>query len=194
MKHAKRKCPAYGKTCRKCNKKNHFANVCKTKVKSAVKCLKTSSDNDVHSETDDLFCLTHDIGLINSKGKRWFVTIEMQVPNHEPQLVKCQLDTSSTCNTISNQDFCKICSDESKLKDSNVKLKLYNGAILTPRGQNKTYCRYKDSSLDLLFQVLEGPLVPLKSAEACEQLGLLQMNFALYEENLISKFPEVFEG
>ena len=194
LKHAKRKCPAYGKTCRKCNKKNHFANVCKTKVKSAVKCLRTSSDNDVHSETDDLFCLTHDIGSINSKGKRWFVTIEMQIPNHEPQLVKCQLDTGSTCNTISYQDFCKICSDESKLKDSNVKLKLYDGTILTPRGQNKIQCRYKDKSLDLLFQVVEGPLVPLLSAEACEQLGLLQMNFALYEENLISKFPEVFQG
>ena len=51
LKHAKRKCPAYGKTCRKYNKKNHFANVCKTKVKSAVKCLRTSIDNDVHSET-----------------------------------------------------------------------------------------------------------------------------------------------
>ena len=138
LKHAKRKCIAYGKTCRKCNKKNHFANVCKTKVKSAVKCLRTLSDNDVHSETDNLFCLTRDIGSINSKGKRWFVTIEMQIPNHEPQLVKCQLDTGSTCNTISYQDFCKICSDESKLKDSNVKLKLYVGTILTPRGHNKT--------------------------------------------------------
>ena len=135
LKHAKRKCPAYGKTCRKCNKKNHFANVCKTKVKSAVKCLRTSSANDVHFETDDLFCLTHDIGSINTKEKRWFMTIKMQIPNHEPQLVQCQLDTGSTCNTISYQDFCKICTDESKLKDSNVKLKLYDGTILTPRSQ-----------------------------------------------------------
>ena len=173
--------------------KNHFANVCKTKVKSAVKCLRSSSDNDVHSETNNLFCLTHDIGSINSKGKRWFVTIEMQISNHKQQLVKCQLDTSSTCKTISYQDFCKVCSDESKLKGSNVKLKLYDGTILTPRGQNKIQCRYKDKSLNLLFQVVEGSLVPLPSAEACEQLGLLQMNFALYEENLISKFPEVFE-
>ena len=39
-----------------------------------------------------------------------------------------------------------------------------------------------------------GPLVPLLSAEACEQIGLLQMIFDLYEENLILKFPEVFEG
>ena len=138
--------------------------------------------------------LNHDIGSINSKGKRWFVIIEMQIPNHEPQLVKCQLDTGSTCNTILYQNFCKICSDESKLKESNVKLKLYDGTILTPRGQNKIQCQYKDRSLDLLFQVVEGPLVPILSDEACKQLGLLQMNFALYEENLISKFLKVFEG
>ena len=144
------------KTCQKCYKKNPFANVCKTKVKLPVKCLKTTSDNDVHPETDDLFCLTHDSGFINSKGKRWFVIMEMQLPNHEPQL--------------------------------------YDGTILTSRGQNKIQCRYKDKSLDLFFQVVEGSLVPLLSAEACEQLGLLQMNFALYKENLISKFPEVFDG
>ena len=41
---------------------------------------------------------------------------------------------------------------------------------------------------------MEGSLITLLSAVACKQLGLLQMNFALYEENLISKFRDVFEG
>ena len=41
---------------------------------------------------------------------------------------------------------------------------------------------------------MESPLVSLLSAEACKQLGLLQKNFALFKENLISKFPKVFEG
>ena len=45
FKHAKRKCPAYGKICHKCNKKNHFANVCKTKAKFSVKSLDAVCDN-----------------------------------------------------------------------------------------------------------------------------------------------------
>ena len=114
----------------------------------------------------------------------------MQIPNHKPQLVKCQFDTGSMCNTISYQDFCNICPDQSKLKDSNVKLKLYDGTISMPRGQNEISSQYKDKLLDLIFEFVQGPLVPLLSAEACEQLGVLQMNFALYEENLISKFPK----
>ena len=97
----------------------------------------------------------------------------MNMPNCESQLVKCQLDTGSTCNTISYTDFCKICFDESKLESSNVKLKLYDGTILTPRGQSEIQCRYEDKLLNLLFQVVEDSLVPLLSAEACEQLVLL---------------------
>ena len=41
---------------------------------------------------------------------------------------------------------------------------------------------------------MEDPLVALLLIEASEQLGLMQINFALYEENLISKFLKVFEG
>ena len=29
--HQQRQCPAYGKICRKCGKKNHFANVCRSR-------------------------------------------------------------------------------------------------------------------------------------------------------------------
>ena len=104
------------------------------------------------------------------------------------------MDAGSTCNTISYADFCKICFDESKLKSSNIKLKLYDGTILTPRGQSEIQCRYKDKLLNLLFQVVEDPLVPLLSAEACEQLGLLQINFAMCNDDIISEFRDVFEG
>lgn len=32
-KHEQRKCPAYGQTCRQCNKKNHFTKMCKNERK-----------------------------------------------------------------------------------------------------------------------------------------------------------------
>ena len=194
FKHAKRKCPAYGKICQKCNKKNHFANVCKTKANLSVKSLDAVCNDTEYSEIGKLFSLTHEIGAVSSKGNRWFVTLEMKMPNCESQLVKCHLDAGSTCNTISYTNFCKICFDENKLESSNVKLKLYDGTILTPRGQSEIPCWYKDKLLNLLFQVVEDPLVPLLSAEACEQLGLLQIDFAMCDDNIISRFPGVFEG
>ena len=94
------------------------------------------------------------------------------------------MDTGTTCNTIFYTDFCKICVDESKLESSIVKLKLYDATILTPRGQSEIQYCYKDKLLNLLFQVVEDPLVPLLSAEACKQLGLLQSNFAMCDDNI----------
>ena len=61
---------------------------------------------------------------------------------------------------------------------------------MTPRGQSEIQCRYKDKLLNLV----EDPLVPLLSAEACEQLGLLQINFVMCNDDIILKFPDVFEG
>ena len=65
---------------------------------------------------------------------------------------------------------------------------------MTPREQSKIQCRYKDKLFNLLFQVVEDPLVPLLSAEACQQLGLLQINFAMCDDNIILKFLAEFEG
>ena len=84
----------------------------------SVKSLDAVCNDTEYSKIGKLFSLTHEIGAVSSKGKRWFVTLEMKMPNCESQLVKCQLDTGSTCNTISYADFFKICFDESKLKSS----------------------------------------------------------------------------
>ena len=54
FKHAKRKCPAYGKICHKCNKKNLLANVCKTKAKLSVKSLDAVCNDTEHSEIGKL--------------------------------------------------------------------------------------------------------------------------------------------
>ena len=69
FKHAKRKCPAYGKICHKCNKKKHLANVCKTKAKLSVKSLDAVCNDTEHSENGKLFSLTHEIGTVNTLKK-----------------------------------------------------------------------------------------------------------------------------
>ena len=190
LKHAKRNCPAYGKTCHKCGRKNHFATVCKTKG-NAVKTLIAENDSD---DTFYSYHVTHEIGSIKSKGKCWFVNLEMQLPNCETQRIDCQLDTGSTCNTISFQDFCKLSPNGDEMTSTNVKLKLYDGTILTPKGQCEINCRYNEKSHALLFQIVEDFLTPLLSAEACEQLDLLQINCAVTDDTAISEFADVFEG
>ena len=69
LEHAKRQCPAHGKTCHKCKKK-HFASFCKTKTKGSVNLVNSETDSDI---TDELYSLTHEVGAFSTKGKRWFV-------------------------------------------------------------------------------------------------------------------------
>ena len=76
FKHAKRKFPAYGKICHKCNKKKHFADVCKTKAKLSAKSLDAVCNDTEHSEIGKLFGLTHEIGTVSSKEKCWFVSLK----------------------------------------------------------------------------------------------------------------------
>jgi len=145
-----------------CGRKNHFATVCKIKINSVrIWKLKITIVTITYS-------ITHEIGPFKSKGKRWFINLEMQLPKCESQYIKCQLDTGSTCNTISFLNGYEM-------KNTNVKLKLYDGTILSLKGQYEINCRYNDKSLDLLFQIVEDSLTPLLSAEACEQLDLLQL-------------------
>ena len=54
---------------KKCNRKNHFASVCKTKAKLSVKLLDAVFNATEHSEIGKLFSLTHVISTVSSKGK-----------------------------------------------------------------------------------------------------------------------------
>ena len=54
--------------------------------------------------------------------------------SHNQLNVNWTLAVQCTCNTLSYQDFVKFCRDGSVLKDSNVKLKLYDGTVLMLRG------------------------------------------------------------
>lgn len=54
-KHAPRQCPAYGKECKNCHRKNHFAKVCRQgKSQSNLKARKSQHDS-VETETEDDF-------------------------------------------------------------------------------------------------------------------------------------------
>ena len=42
--HARRQCPAYGKVCKKCGKRNHFANVCRSSQPKKMRQVETDFD------------------------------------------------------------------------------------------------------------------------------------------------------
>ena len=51
--HSRGKCPAYGKTCAKCGKRNHFATVCKSSEDSTSSLRRSKKVNEVEYEYED---------------------------------------------------------------------------------------------------------------------------------------------
>uniref|UniRef100_A0A8W8N379 Uncharacterized protein n=1 Tax=Magallana gigas TaxID=29159 RepID=A0A8W8N379_MAGGI len=192
------KCPAFGHTCWKCKKKNHFPKVCKQTTVNSIQDEDTSD-----SDSDSLYAVN------SSSGKQWFVKIHMSASGNSSN-VTCQLDSGSTCNVINFRQYAKIMqTGDPPLKPTEKTLKLYGGkSKLIPLGIATLKCRViqsgKTENLD--FYVVEMDQTPILSAEACEKLGLLTVNVVhkltttssqfkpMSKEQILDEFKDVFEG
>jgi hypothetical protein len=90
--HPAKECPAFGKKCFKCDKKNHFAKFCKSKKIHAVD--KASTDD------EPLF-----IGAVNSIHNEENVFKTLSIEGNE---IKFKIDTGSQANIIPLPIFEKI--------------------------------------------------------------------------------------
>ena len=90
--------------------------------------------------------------------------------------VKCQLDCRSMCNTMGYAQYCKLTrSNAPKLKNSHVKLLVYDGSIIKPLGKEQLQCMYDGKGHDLTFQILPNDVVPLLSAQPYSKLGFVEV-------------------
>ena len=83
----KLKCPAVGKTCKKCGKQNHFAKVCKSVL------------NTHPVDTHDLYVGSveqdRNVDTVSSTEEEWNITVEIF---NKP--LKFKLDTGAKCNVL----------------------------------------------------------------------------------------------
>jgi len=107
-------CPAFGAECRKCGPRNHFAKVCRTK-------LRPLPSIHLHNETssdEDMF-----IGALQKgqSDKEWRqVTISINGLK-----TKFKIDTGAQCNTISKQKDLSV--SQTPLQKSKAKLTAFGG-------------------------------------------------------------------
>ena len=192
-------CPAFGKTCGKCGKKNHYASVCRSS--------KTSPHDTVHKVDDDE-CEQSDsdqsIYMVQStEKKRYFTNVLFKTPDGDKK-IKLQLDTGATCSTLTLTDYEKL----SKLppRSSNAKLKLYHTNVsITPVGCCTYKCVVGEVTKKIHFEVIKDAPVSLLSANACKALGLITFKeeyislvtheaTELTEKEVLKEYADVFKG
>ena len=215
-------CPAYGSKCQKCGLANHFAKKCRTKETRHPKTGKRLHLVEIEDDNEDEFTIdmvSHKIGSLNTKSNdevasQLFVTMMV----NDNAYVKFQLDCGATCNLLPLKDYTRVMGDPDDLyiEKSKAKLTMYNGAVMYPVGKCKLKCTRDGSSHVLEFQVVDGDVRPLLSAESCQRLNFLKvlvkdslhhvdtvtqdsqykpsMSKTVINDSILTEYADVFEG
>ena len=186
--HRRGRCPAYGKTCNKCKKLHHFANVCKAREVNVI-------DNTAEEPDQHFF-----IGTLNSsetKQEDWKVNLKI---NEHPALFK--MDTGAQCNVVSER-FCKVAGVKYNNK-TKAKLISYSRHELKAVGKATVAVECKDKYYLLDVHVVSSDVIPVLGLLTCSciEMNLIQRVHNIEsstdtEENaeeLLKEYEHLFDG
>ncbi|VDI07357.1 Hypothetical predicted protein [Mytilus galloprovincialis] len=197
-----RKCPAYGKQCRNCEKYNHFASVCRTEKKKqqyragnfrrgerSVKKttedkIETDSNTDVsdYDEDEDYFgeTIQHIMKIRKVKTIQGVRDIEKTVTVRIDDVdVRVEPDSGADVNVMDENQFVKFQSKtygSPVLEKSKIKLSTLQNS-LPIKGEFTTIIRNKTCGTEAKFVVVKGKInsPPLISKSTLIELGMIQI-------------------
>ena len=201
-------CPAYGKTCSKCHKPNHFAVKCRGKNSPSVH---TATGGEESGNADEVFQMhTTPTSLDNSQ----LLTLRLESGNH----IRFQVDTGAQSNVVPLDVYKKATKDIrlEQVAPSQTHITAYGGTTLPVVGtvllrvwRGDFHCRLDWKLVDRLdIRPLLGRKAYLGMRIVSyidnDQLNRPQTGDAaayavegpvpLSTEQLIKKFPDVFSG
>lgn len=175
-KHKPRECPAYGKSCNSCSRKNHFSSVCKSRI---VSTLNMNDDDDNNDNNDSLSFDNRDfyIGMIErivniaetigGTGSVWIERIRVG-----GLTVRFKIDTGAQMNVLSI-DIARRIDPNIELTRSNITLTAFGGETISPIGMCSFLCKYKNVSLRVWFAVVHFDVMPILGLSASAEFGIV---------------------
>ncbi|XP_062713612.1 uncharacterized protein K02A2.6-like [Aedes albopictus] len=201
----KMKCPAFGKKCLECGRKNHFKIVCwrKNKKKQAKRYVRRVVDSSGESDDSDTEeCEFVDIAKIDDckDAGKIMVQLKVVVGQKKTTPFEIQVDTGARVNVVCQRDLERLMPGHS-LSHTKIKLRCYSGKIITPMGQIDLLIKLKNGTKQLTFIVVKKDRPPLLSSQSAMDLGIIQVHdmyslSTLQQEcdKILSKYKDVFEG
>ncbi|KAJ0183794.1 hypothetical protein K1T71_000217 [Dendrolimus kikuchii] len=172
------KCPAYGKTCAICKKKNHFAKKCKNKK---VNILKETSESD----------MDYNVAILSLKRNEkysWYcVSLKINM-----LLVNFKIDTGAQCNILSEKEFLKLGLSTKNLQKTNVRITSFTNGKVPVIGKCILNCHYKSNVYSIEFYVIGSDCYNLLGLESSERLGLIKRVDQI-DKSLDSVIPDSFK-
>ncbi|XP_044764622.1 uncharacterized protein K02A2.6-like isoform X2 [Coccinella septempunctata] len=215
------KCPAFGKLCSLCKKKNHFASCCfkkRNNHKNVNDSMKNVNDIDIQyfSDSDDEFFIDNVDLLYNCENAkqidelgnnlRKFELLEDIIINGK--LVYFKIDTGAECNVLPVEAL-ETVDPVAKIMPQNVILTAYNGTKLQVKGSTELDCVIRGKIHRLKFYVVKNGGKPILGLRSILNLNLLKVIDSVSQESnflsqgeviftskeiVLQKYSEVFGG
>ncbi|KAK3093011.1 hypothetical protein FSP39_010012 [Pinctada imbricata] len=189
-KHEARKCPAFGQTCGKCHRKDHFAAKCPYKKRRE----KVNALDPKESDSEDEFLVN---GIVNQSQKSkksddWMVKVVCN-----DKLLKLKIDTGAQCNVISLDTYKRL--SRKSLRKSRTKLVSYFGHKMSTYGETDLALLYKDKYHVVPFLVVRGDVDSVLGSKSSVEMELIQRLYQVDSEkqntvDVFTEFRDVFEG
>lgn len=169
--HQPRKCPAYGKTCHKCNRKGHYKSMC---VARTIACLSTTDSDDSENDVFNLHGLeVFDVNPIHAidESKSWIEKIKI-----ENLSVSFKVDTGAQIDVMPLYMIERLnrkLNEKIKVHTTNIKLKPYIGKCVNAYGECFLNCTYTNKSVTSRFAVVDNDQSPIIGLQSSRKLGIV---------------------
>ena len=195
--HKDRQCPAKGRQCNFCKKKNHFAKVCRSRLKTESKVNQVESQQD-RSSTSENSDEEYTFGLrtrdkVNSlKPKQPHTMVEV-----DGTKIEVLIDTGSSINVMDEHTFAKL-KPKPKLQKTDTNVFAYGSETklhIVGKFQANIETKYRITTA--LFYVTKGNFGNLLSYETSIQLQIIPRICATGKsksEELCKMYPDIFKG
>ena len=165
--HGARECPAYGKTCNYCQRRNHFQSVCRSRKKVHELGVEQQEGN-VPDSTLFVGAVTTEVRIQNEE-----CYVMLPVKGH---ITKLKIDTGSQVNIMPFKDLKKIVGSNPQINACTHSLVSYSEDKLTVLGTATLPVKSKtDVEHELTFHIVETNQPGLLGLTASQDLGLIKV-------------------
>ena len=196
-------CPARGQQCNYCLKFDHFATVCRSKLRDSkrnvhevINSALNGSDLDL-SPGENLFI--DSIDFDKSKNQA-FAKIHL---GPKSKTISMKIDSGSQVNILPRSTFQSL-GIKCPLQKTPKRLTAYDGGNLKVDGYIRLDCTYNNKTISEEFYVVETNSTPILGLNACVSLELIKLILAvdsdtphtcpLTKEIVLDKYSDVFDG
>ncbi|MCG7866506.1 MAG: hypothetical protein JAY74_09055 [Candidatus Thiodiazotropha taylori] len=181
-------CPAYGKECRYCKKKNHFAAVCRKK-------LNKQSVSFAHAEKADTSS-DESVFHINDTNRNHKVpSVTAQLGNND---VKFLVDTGASVNILNNEVYKQMPKQPTLSKPCPLIYAYGSSTPLNVLGYFRTQVTFKSKTVGADFYVVQSKGRQnshcLLGATTAQALDMIHFAFTSLSPSIPDQFQSLFDG